>query len=166
MRRYCELPRMSCDTKAAILGVAASGAVSGKRLRRDIDDRGHPFSHAEVKPLHLWQRLIEHHGITHIVDMAAGSAALAIAASGAVEYEGVAANQIHKEWLDSTLDRVVVHLAGNDDNFAQKLGGDADFLEKVKKYFAGTVMEARRLLEPLADAEDIGGSSSSGEEGG
>ena len=57
-----------------------------------------------------------------------------------------------------------MHLAGNDEYFAKKLGGDAEFLEKVKKYFAGTVMEARRVLEPLADVEDLGGSSSSGEE--
>ena len=155
---------MSSDTKSSILGVAASGAVSGKRLRRDIEDRGHLFSHAEVKPLQFWKRLIEHHGITHIVDMAAGSAALAIAASGAVEYEGIAANHIHRDWLDLTLDRVVLHLAGNDEDFAKKLGGDAHFLEKEKKYFAGTVMEARRLLHPPDEAQDLGGSSSSGEE--
>ena len=85
MRRYCELPRMDCDTKTSILGVAASGAVSGKRLQKDIDERGHPFSHCEVKPLNLWQRILEHHNVTHIVDFAAGSAALAVAASGAMQ---------------------------------------------------------------------------------
>eukprot|EP00959_Pyramimonas_sp_CCMP1952_P235736 4926292-Pyramimonas_sp.AAC.1 len=84
MRQYCELPRMTYETKASILGNAAAGAVKGKRAQKDIESKGHPFSHLEVKPLHLWQRLCEHHHITHIVDFSAGSAALAIAAAGAM----------------------------------------------------------------------------------
>ena len=141
MRRLCELPRMSTDTKSSILGVAASGAVKGGPARlsvqNDIDENGHPFSHCEVKPLSLWQRICEHHHVTHIVDFAAGSGALAMAAAGAIEYEGVAANEVHGEWLDSTLDRVVMYLAGKDKQFAKKLGGDDDFMEKVGKYFGG-----------------------------
>ena len=95
MRRFCELPRMDRDPNASILGVGASGAMSGKRLGKDLDARGHPFSHSEVKPLNLWQRICEHHGVTHIVDFAAGSAAFAIAASGELEYDGIAANDMH-----------------------------------------------------------------------
>ena len=34
MRRFDELPRMDADTKAHILGVAAAGAVAGKRVER------------------------------------------------------------------------------------------------------------------------------------
>ena len=112
MRRYCELPRMDYDTKCAIFGVAASGAVKGQRAQRDIEAKGHPFSHCEVKPLNLWQRIIEHHHVTHVVDFAAGSGALAIAAAGAIEYEGVAATEVHCDWLNSTLDRCVMYLAG------------------------------------------------------
>ena len=32
--------------------------------------------------------------------------------------------------------------------FANKLGGDDEFVEKVAQYFAGTLLEARRYLEP------------------
>ena len=157
MRRWCELPRMNYDTKSSILGVAASGAVAGLRAQADIDDRGHPFSPCEVRPLNLWQRICEHNRVTHIVDLTAGSGGLAIAASGAMEYEGIAANDVHRDWLDSTLDRVVMYMAGQDPEFARKLGGQDDFLEKVKTYFAGTMMEVRRMLEPLADenAQDV-----------
>jgi len=137
MRRYSELPRMSCDTKSSILGVAASGAVQGKRLQKDMEEKGHPFSHCETKPLMLWQRICEHHSITHIVDFTAGSAALAIAASGAMQYEGVAANSIHCDWLDSTVDRCALYLAAQDKEFAKGLGGDDDFAEKIEKYFGG-----------------------------
>ena len=123
MRRLCELPRMDADSKAGILGAAAAGAVMGKRVQRDIDEKGHPFSFCEVKPLNLWQRICEHHGVTHIVDFSPGSAGLSIAAAGAMEYEGVAANEVHCAWLDSTLDLVVKCLAGQDKNLAKKLGG-------------------------------------------
>ena len=154
MRRYCELPRMDHETKANILGPAAAGAVTGRGLQRDINEKGHPFSHFEVKPLNLWQRICEHHKITHIVDFSVGSAALAITACGAMEYEGIAANDAHREWLDSTLDRCVIYQAGKDKQYTQKLGGDADFIESVHKYFAGTMMEARKILEPVADDKD------------
>ena len=86
MHRFDELPRMDADTKANILGVAAAGAVAGKRMSKNIEEKGHPFSHCEVKPLNLWQRICEHFGVTHIVDFTPGSAGLAIAATGAMEY--------------------------------------------------------------------------------
>ena len=60
MRMYCELPRMDVDTKAACVGMAASGAVPNKRVQKDIDAHGHPYSHFEVKPFALWQRICEH----------------------------------------------------------------------------------------------------------
>ena len=151
MRRYSELPRMDCSTKSSILGVAASGAVPGKHAQKDIDERGHPFAHCEVKPLNLWQRICEHNHVTHIVDFTPGSGALAIAAAGAIEYEGIAANDMHRDWLDSTLDRVVMYMAGQDKQFAEKMGGDADLIDKVGKYFGGTMMDVRRLLEPVVD---------------
>ena len=122
MRRLSELPRMDGDSKAGILGAAAAGAVMGKRVQRDIDEKGHPFSLCEVKPLNLWQRICEHHGVTHIVDFSPGSAGLSIAAAGAMEYEGVAANEVHCAWLDSTLDLVVKYFAGQDENLAKSWG--------------------------------------------
>ena len=84
-----------------------------------------------MKPLTLWQRTVEHHNITHLVDFAAGSTGLAIAAAGAVEYEGIAASDTRREWLDSTLDRVAIYLAGKKPEFVKGLGGDAEFLAKV-----------------------------------
>ena len=139
---------MDADTKAACVGVAASGAVPSPRVQKDIDAHGHPYSHTEVKPIALWQRICEHNGVTHIVDFAAGSGALAIAVAGAIEYEGIAANEAHRAWLDSTLDRCIMYLAGKEKEFTKKLGGDEAFMMKVGKYFGGMVMDARRLLEP------------------
>ncbi len=69
------------------------------------------------------------------MDFAAGSGALAIAASGAVEYDGVAAKDEQREWLDSTIDRVIMYVAGTEKTIAKQLGGDDAFVGKVEKYF-------------------------------
>ena len=52
------------------------------------------------------------------------------------------------------MDRCVVYLAGKNKDFVKRLGGDAEFMEKVGKYFGGVMMEARRMLEPLAGDGD------------
>ena len=54
-----------------------------------------------------------------------------------MEYEGVANNDLHREWLDSTLDRCVLHLVGKDKEFTKGLGADSEFTENAHKYFAG-----------------------------
>ena len=165
MRKYRELPRMDLETKAACVGVAASGAVGLSRVDSDIAQNGHPFSQTEVKPLALLQRVCEHYRVTHIVDLAAGSGALAIAVAGTYEYEGIAANQAHREWLDSTLDRCIMYLAGKDKQLAKRLGCDDEFLTKVGKYFgSGTMMDARRLVEPTIDDEQEESSSDDDDE--
>jgi len=145
---------METDTKAGCVGVAASGAVPSARVQKDIDKCGHAYSHTEVKPLALWQRIIEHNGVTHIIDFAAGSGALAIAIAGSAEYEGIAANEAHMKWLDSTLDRCIMYLAGKEKDFVKKLGGDDAFMAKVEKYFGGMMMDARRMLEPPERNDD------------
>ena len=157
---------MDADTKAACVGVAASGAVPSVRVQKDIDKCGHPYSHTEVKPIAMLQRLCEHHRVTHIVDFAAGSGALAIAVAGTHEYEGIAANQAHREWLDSTLDRCIMFLAGKKEKgLAKRLGCDDEFLANVGKYFgSGTMMDARRLVEPESSDEEGEGESDDDDE--
>ena len=92
---------------------------------------------------------MEHHNVTHVVDFTPGSGALAVAASGAMQYEGIACNDAHRDWLDSIVDRCVMYKAGHEEGYAEQLGGDAEFVEKASKYFGGTMMEARRLLMPV-----------------
>ena len=111
-------------------------------------------------PIHLWQHICEHHGATHIVDFSPGSGGLSIAAVGALEYEGVATNELHCGWLDSTLDLVVKYLV-------VKLGGDDESVEKIRQYFGGANVEARRYLEAEGGGiatRDYGESSAEDEE--
>ena len=73
---------------------------------------------------------------------------MAVAASGAMQYEGIAGNDAHRDWLDSIVDGCVMCKAGHEEGYAEQLGGDAEFAEKASKYFGGAMMEARRLLMP------------------
>ena len=79
-----------------------------------------------------------------------------------MEYSGVAATDVHRDWLDSTLDRCTMYMAGKDKGFVISLCGDDEFMDKVEKYFSGTMMEARRLLEPV-EADDAGDKDSGDE---
>ena len=54
---------------------------------------------------------------------------MAVAASGAMQYEGLAGNDAHRDWLGSIVDRCVMYA---------ELGGDAEFVGKASKYFGGT----------------------------
>ena len=140
VRRFSELPRMNHDTKASILGAASCADFDHKhrRLQGDIGEKGHPFSYNEVKPITFWQTIMEHHKVTHIVDFTPGSGALAVAASGAMEYEGI--DDAHRDWLDFIVDRCVMYKAGHEAGYAEQLGGDEGFVEKASKYFGGTMM--------------------------
>ena len=39
-----------------------------------------------------------------------------------------------------------MYLVGADEEYAKGLGGDDDFAQKAHSYFAGTMLEARRLV--------------------
>ena len=100
--------------------------------------------------MNLAQRLFTHLGVTHVVDYCAGSGTIAIAAAGVQEYEGMTGNDEHRDWLDTTLDKCVMYLAGQQKDFVKRLGGadDEDFTKNIAKYFGDTMMEVRRIMAP------------------
>ncbi|CAK0853209.1 unnamed protein product [Prorocentrum cordatum] len=156
-RRFSELLRMDHETRMSTLGAASCAGVDGKQ----------PRLQGGVKPLSLWQALVENHKAPHVVDFTPGSGALAVAAPGAIECEGIAANDARRDWLDSIVHRCAMHKAGHEEEYAEQLGGDAEFAEKASKYFSGAMMEAKRLWMPAAgdgeDEEEGGGASSDDE---
>ena len=146
---------MSHETKTSILGAPACASLEkgASRLQADIDEKGHPFSYNEVKPISFWQNIMEHHNVTHVIDFTPGSGALAVASSGTWQYEGLAANEEHQKWLDAIVDRCVMYKAGHEQGYSEKLGMDAEFVGTASKYFGGTMMEARRMLMPVDDED-------------
>ena len=57
-----------------------------------------------------------------------------------------------------------MYKAGHDKGYAEKLGGNEEFVEKASKYFSGTMTEARRLLEPIPNDDDEEGGDDKEEE--
>ena len=167
MRRFRQLPRMQEGTKMSILGGTATGVIDGKRLQRDIVDNGHPYSWAETKPVSLLQRLCQHLQLTHIVDFTPGSAALAAAVAGEMQYEGIASVEEHQQWLDNTMDRCFLYLVAKHPQLVTELGGDTDLQEKVARFFNAQTMPDSRYIEPPNDDEilDYTDSSDDNDEG-
>ena len=87
--------------------------------------------------MNLWQTILDYHAVTHIVDFTPGSAGLAVAAAGVAEYDGIAANEAHKDWLESIADMCVMYKAGHEAGYAEHFSADKDFCEKAAKYFSG-----------------------------
>ena len=71
-----------------------------------------------------------------------------------MQYEGIAVNEEQQKWLDSILDRCIMYLVGKDEKYVESLGGDAEFAARVKKFFAGSMQEVQRYVEPLHDKEE------------
>ena len=71
-----------------------------------------------------------------------------------MEYEGIAGNDAHRDWLDSIVDRCAMYKAGHDEGYAEQLGGDEGFVKHASKYFGGTMMEARRFLGTAPEDSD------------
>ena len=46
-----------------------------------------------------------------------------------------------------------MYMAGKDKGFLAKMGGDKELSEKSHKYFAGAMLDARRLLHPVEPTE-------------
>ena len=74
---------------------------------------------------------------------------MAVAASGAMQYEGIAGNDAHRDWLDSIVDGCVMCKAGHEEGYAEQLGADAEFVGKASTYVEHW---ARRLLMPRLTA--------------
>ena len=71
-----------------------------------------------------------------------------------MQYEGIAVNEEQQKWLDSILDRCIMYLVGKDEKYVESLGGDAEFAARVKKFFAGSMQEVQRYLQPLHDEKE------------
>ncbi len=70
-----------------------------------------------------------------------------------MQYEGIGATGAHTAWLDRIMDKVIMYLCA-EGKLDSALAIDVDIAEKVKCCFAGTVLEASRLMKSTAGAEE------------
>ena len=98
------IPRLTAEDKAAILGHSAVGCFQRERVQNDVYPNGHPLFWCEWKPISLYTALFRDCDVTNVVDLSIGSGA---AADGALynncNYFGVCFNDKHMDWVRSLL---------------------------------------------------------------
>ena len=138
---------MDESTWRLVHNAPAIGDVRRRRAKKEFE-ACLPFSWFETKTIVFLEEFFKHVGATHIVDLTAGSGALAVAAVGAnMKYLGVASNETHQQWLDSVLDRASLYMCSKEDHCAA-WGADKSLCAEVQAHFAGAIMEATRTMEP------------------
>ena len=104
---------------------------------------GHALFWNEVRSVGLLSQMLFDFGIAHIVDMYPSSGALAAAAAmNHVTYDGFCFNDMHKQWLEGVMDRVMLKVLTEKDVPNHDIG----FSEDIKKYFASSVADAEKLI--------------------
>jgi hypothetical protein len=108
---------------------------------------GVPFSWHETKSIQFLLRLLgDLPEITHVYDLGAGSAAVAIASwrCGLI-YDGVCNNQAHKTWLENIMD-TCMHAVVADGIRNKDTTKERGFQDKLMQFFGPQVDEGRRLI--------------------
>ena len=151
-RRLGRLPRMSLADKEGITGVTLPTYPAA--LMDALGSKGHPLFLNEIKDVGMYVALYTDLNVTHVLDLAAGSGAAAMAAAILhIQYEGIAMNTNHVNWLERIMDKAVFAiLMDNNDEESQKIKGD------VSNYFASLIQEAREFLSgDVPDESDLDG---------
>ncbi len=103
--------------------------------------RGVAFQWHETKSVKLWiQFWKDIPGLTNILDFGVGTAAAGIGAwRCGINYEGVCANKVHKDWLDNLMDSCMFAVVA--EGVGTKVAGnDKDFQAKVQHLFGPQVV--------------------------
>ena len=142
-----EIPRLTAQDKAKILGSAAIGAFNRDRVAKDVDAKGHPLFWSEWKPISLYTALCRDFDVTDVVDLGMGSGAAGIGAlCQQCSYIGLRYNDLRKFWVWRFIQQCLLALVSDG-----KAKVDADIVAKVKQYFQRAVTAARQWLPPGAD---------------
>jgi len=109
--------------------------------------RGVAFQWHETKSVKLWMQFFKDiPGLTHILDFGVGTAAAGIGAwRCGINYEGVCANQVHKDWLDNLMDSCMFAVVAEGVG-TKAVGNDDQFQAKVQHLFGPQVAEGMRML--------------------
>ena len=150
IRTLEEIPRLTAEDKAAILGSEALGDFARDRVQKDVASKGHPLFWSEWKPISLYTALCRDFEVTEVVDLSIGSGAAAIGALyNQCHYVGVCYNNKHMVWVRRLLQQCFVALVSDG-----KTKVDGDIVNKVKQYFQRAVLTSRQWM-PSHDKEVV-----------
>jgi hypothetical protein len=152
MRDVERLSRLSIQDKEGV--IAGSLPAYGEKVTAATGAKGHPLFWSEVKTIEVYVALFKDMNASHIFDVAAGSAAAAIAAAICnIGYEGLALNASHAAWLNRIIDKAMFAIiADRTDEESKQLRTD------LATYFGPSIEEARKLL--AVDKQETDGEES------
>ena len=148
IRTWERLPRLSLEDKEKICSVKMP--TIDESLWEYMKS-GHPLFMLEMKNVDFYVALFQDLAVTHVLDLAAGSAAAAMAAVMLhIHYEGWGMNEAHCNWLDRIMDKAMYAIIAQDDvdEEAQKIKAD------VVHYFNAQIEEAQDMLDCSLDEVD------------
>ena len=140
-RTLGDLPRLTSDDKAKILGKAAIGAFAKERVNKDIQAKGRPFFWGEWKPIMLYDALFKGFEITDAYDLTIGY--------HQCDYSGVCYNQAQLVWVRRLLQQCFYALVSDG-----KTKVEEQIVKRVQAYFQRAVAAARQWL-PSRDAKAV-----------
>lgn len=141
------LPRLQKEEKQTMIGEHVEDLNSGLTERATT---GHALFWNEVRSVGLLSQMLSDFGIAHVVDLSPSSGALAAAAAmNHVTYDGFCFNDMHKQWLEGVMDRVMLKVLTEKD----VPNHDNGFSEDIKKYFAASVADAEKLISSKSTEE-------------
>ena len=139
VRPWKRLPRLTLEDKDRIIG--ATMPAYPEDVFASLKN-GHPLFMHEVKEVEIYLAIFEDLSVTHVFDLAAGSGAAVMASAILrIQYEGLAMNADHANWLDRIMDKAMFAICvDSTDEESVKIKAD------VSQYFNANIEEARALL--------------------
>lgn len=140
IRDFERLSKLSIQDKESIVGMTLPAYC--ERIVGATGMKGHPLCWGEVKTVDMYVALFTDLNICQVFDVAACSAAAAMAAAICnIGYEGFAINANHVNWLNRIIDKAIFAIiASRTDEESKQLRAD------LATYFGPTIEEARQLL--------------------
>ena len=153
VRRMGTLPRLIVSDKEGIVGTTLPAYP--EEVVSAVGNKGHPLFWGEVKEVDTYIALLQDLSAESVFDLTPGSGAAAMAAAIlGIQYEGLAMNSNHANWLTRILDKTMYAIVmDSSDEDSKTIKAD------LSQYFSQQIEEARVFLTSgdHCDEEDSSG---------
>jgi hypothetical protein len=158
VRRMGSVPRLTVSDKEGIVGTTLP--AHPEEVVSAVGNKGHPLFWGEIKEVDTYIALFQDLNAESVFDVTPGSGAAAMAAATLnIQYEGLAMNSNHANWLTRILDKTMYAIImDSSDKDSKTIKAD------LSQYFSQHIQEARVYLTSADHCEDE--ESTEGDDGG
>ena len=134
------VPRLTLNNKEGIVGTTLPAYP--EEVVSAVGNKGHPLFWGEVKEVDTYIALLQDLSAESVFDLTPGSGAAAMAAAIlGIQYEGLAMNSNHANWLTRILDKTMYAIImDSSDEDSKTIKAD------LSQYFSHRIEEARVFL--------------------